>query len=127
MRKLMYVVFFIFHCMLFYFFPLTNALVYVDIDQAFFKQKYKIVGNEKRKKNLHQFSYSKNMTNFEAFRWVIDLLFLKSGTVYPSKKAASNRSNITPINNFALFLYFRNHRRTSQGSYGNYRHFWIRC
>ena len=43
------------------FVPLMNALVYVDIDQGIH------LGNEKRKKNLHGFLYSKNsMAKFEA-------------------------------------------------------------
>ena len=64
------------------FFPLMNALVYVDID---IREKNKVARNEKRK-NLHEFSYSKNMANFEMFCWVIsssiNLLFLKSDGIY---------------------------------------------
>ena len=45
-------------------FSLMNALVYVDI---YIKEKNNVAQNEKRKKKLHGFLYSKNMANFEAF------------------------------------------------------------
>ena len=39
----------------------TFALVYVDLDEGIHKVKLKVAQNEKRKKKLHGFSYSKNM------------------------------------------------------------------
>ena len=39
---------------------------YVDIDQGIHKGKMKVALNEKRKK-LHEFSFSINIANFEAF------------------------------------------------------------
>ena len=51
---------------------------------AFIRGKNKIARNENGNK-LYGFSYSKNIANIEAFRWVIsssiDLLFLKSDTI----------------------------------------------
>ena len=65
-----------------------NSLVYVDIDQSIHQGKSKVAQNEKRKK-LHGFSYTKNIANFEAFRWNISLsaklLFLKSEFVLLSE------------------------------------------
>ena len=60
-----------------------NALIFVDIDQDNGHLgegiKYHEMNNEKK---LLGFSYSKNMANFEAFRWnissSINLLFLKN-------------------------------------------------
>ena len=43
-----------------------NALVHVDIDQGIHWGKNKVTQNEKRKK-LHGFLFSINMTNFEVF------------------------------------------------------------
>ena len=58
-----------------------NALVYVDIDQGIHKGKMKVALNEKGKK-LRGFSFSTNISNFEAFLSVFKLtknpLFLKS-------------------------------------------------
>ena len=53
---------------------------HVDIDQGIYKVKIKVALNEKRKK-LHEFSFSINMANFEAF-WGVkklsaNLSFLK--------------------------------------------------
>ena len=56
-----YVIFFVFHFVLLYFFP-NECPVYVDIDQG----KNKVAQNEKGKK-LHGFSYSKNTVNFVAY------------------------------------------------------------
>ena len=65
----------------YYYIPLMNALVYVDIDQGIHKGKIKVALNEKRKK-LRGFSFSINIANFEAFLSVFKLtknpLFLKS-------------------------------------------------
>ena len=56
----------------------------------------------KRQKNLHGFSYAKNMPNFEAFRWNFSsstrLLFLKSDITNAELDSLSN--------NFVFFLYF---------------------
>ena len=49
------------------FFSLMNALVNVDQTRAFISENNKVARNEKEK-NLHGFSYSKNMANFEAIR-----------------------------------------------------------
>ena len=61
-----------------------NALVYVNIDQ-----KLRNARNEKRKK-LHGFSYTKNITNFKAFRWNnllgAKLLLLKSVDFFFNQK-----------------------------------------
>ena len=58
-----------------------NALVYVNIDRGIHKVKLKNALNEKRKK-LRGFSFSINMTNFEAFcrtkKLISNLFFLKS-------------------------------------------------
>ena len=58
-----------------------NALAYVDIDQGIHKGKMNVALNEKRKK-LRGFSFSINISNFEAFLSVFKLtknpLFLKS-------------------------------------------------
>ena len=58
-----------------------NAQVYVNIDQGIHKEKMKVALNEKRKK-LRGFSFSINISNFEAFPSVFKLtknpLFLKS-------------------------------------------------
>ena len=55
---------------------------YVDINHGIYKGKMKVAQNEKRKK-LRGFSFSINITNFEAFLSVLKLtknsLFLKSG------------------------------------------------
>ena len=63
-----------------------NVLVYVDIDRGIHKGKLKVARNEKRKK-LCGFSFSINMTNFEAFRrtkrLISNLFFLKSGITNP--------------------------------------------
>ena len=63
-----------------------NALVYVNIDQGIHKGKLKVARNEKQKK-LRGFSFSINMTNFEAFcrtkRLISNLFFLKSGITNP--------------------------------------------
>ena len=66
-----------------------NALVYVDIDQGIHKEKLKNARKEKRKK-LHVFSYTKNITNFKAFRWnnllSAKLLLLKSVNSFFNQK-----------------------------------------
>ena len=53
-------------------------------DQGIHKSKSKVARNEKRKKQ-RGFSYTLNIANFEAFRWIIslsaNLLFLKSDDV----------------------------------------------
>ena len=60
-----------------------NALVSVDNTEAraFIREKIKL--HQMQKEKIHEFSYDKNMANFEAFRWGIKLrinfLFLKSG------------------------------------------------
>ena len=58
-----------------------NAPVYVDIDQGIHKVKIKVAQNEKQKQ-LHGFSFSMNIANFEAFRWrkklISNLFFKKS-------------------------------------------------
>ena len=51
-----------------------NALVYVNIDQGIHKVKLKVAQNEKRK-NLHGFSFSINIANFEALKVDIKPLF----------------------------------------------------
>ena len=43
-----------------------SSLFNLDIDQGIHKVKFKVAGNEKRKK-LHEFSFSLNMANFEGF------------------------------------------------------------
>ena len=79
-------------------FPLTNALVYVNIDQGIYKGKMKVALNEKRKK-LHGFSFSINIANFEAFLSVFKLtknpLFLKSEVL--DKKPLKNRCSVKMI------------------------------
>ena len=59
--------------------------VYVDIDQGIHKGKMKVALNEKRKK-LHRFSFSINISYFEVFLSVFKLtknpLFLKSDLLY---------------------------------------------
>ena len=61
-------VFFVFHFMLLYFFPLLNGLVYVDIDQGVsIREKYKIAAQNEKRKKLCGLSNDKNIANFEAF------------------------------------------------------------
>ena len=59
-----------------------NALVYVNIDQ-----KLRNARNEKRKKLVHGFSYTKNMANFEVFlsriKLSANLLFMRSEVCNP--------------------------------------------
>ena len=51
-----------------------NALVYVDIDQGEREKVKKIKLLEmKNEKKLHGFSYIKNIANFEAFFWNLNL------------------------------------------------------
>ena len=49
-----------------------NALAYIVIDQDIHKMKMKVAENEKQKKTIWVF-FLKNIRNFEAFHWNLNL------------------------------------------------------
>ena len=67
--------------------------------KASIREKNKVAQNEKCKKKLRGFSYSKSMANFEAFCWnissSINLLFLKSASARYQKRGLKRLNKIS--------------------------------
>ena len=62
-------------------FQFWKTILFASETTAFIREKNRVARNEKKKKKLYGFSYSKSMANYEVFNWSFlsstNLLFLK--------------------------------------------------